>query len=189
MTSREDTFTTFDIQTWLPDLILGINPFGIISASSVRPEVFRCLGNNKVISSLSIDRQLLFRITAWQTLRIQDNKARENWEEGHKVHMQLFHCSESSHASSMVSKITGNCTVCLTACSGLAPNNKEKLKLCITEYLWGESTGDPRKGPIMRNDFPWHMCEGTSPNRSRRFEVCIDCYTFTARRYGCAGKL
>ena len=31
----KDTFSIFEIQTWLPDFILGINPFGIFSASPV----------------------------------------------------------------------------------------------------------------------------------------------------------
>ena len=42
----------------------------------------RCLGNNKNISYLSIDRQLNIRITAWPKLgiHVHANNAREYWE-------------------------------------------------------------------------------------------------------------
>ena len=43
------------------------------------------IGNETKLSSLSIDGQLTFKITAWQKL---GNKALE------KVHRQFFHCSE-----------------------------------------------------------------------------------------------
>ena len=45
----EDTFTTFEIQTWLPDFILRINPFRIFCAWSVWAEVTNYHGNNTVI--------------------------------------------------------------------------------------------------------------------------------------------
>ena len=33
--SLEDTFTTFEIQTWTPEFILGIKPFRIVCASPI----------------------------------------------------------------------------------------------------------------------------------------------------------
>ena len=54
----EDTFTMFELQTWLPDFILGINPFGIFLAWPVCPDVTSDIRNNTVVSSLSIDRKL-----------------------------------------------------------------------------------------------------------------------------------
>ena len=48
-TFHEDTFTIFEIQTWLPDFILGISPFRIFCACPIWAEVtyyfiniFRC---------------------------------------------------------------------------------------------------------------------------------------------------
>ena len=89
----EDTFTTFEIQTWLPDVILGINPFRIFCAWLVWAEVTYHLGKNKTVSSLSIDRHLNIQITAWLKLGMHTNKAAEDWEKDHKVLRQLFHCS------------------------------------------------------------------------------------------------
>ena len=53
----EDAFTTFEIQSWLPDFMLGINPFWIFCAWPVWVEVAHYIGNKIVISSLSIDGQ------------------------------------------------------------------------------------------------------------------------------------
>ena len=60
----EDTFTAFEMQTWLPDFIMGINPFGVFCAWPFWAEEIGYLGNNTLISSLSIDRQLYTQITA-----------------------------------------------------------------------------------------------------------------------------
>ena len=52
-----DAFTTFEIQTWLPDFLLGINPFGIFGAWPVWAEIARYIGNKIDISALSTNRQ------------------------------------------------------------------------------------------------------------------------------------
>ena len=65
---KEDTFTTFEKQTWLPDFILGINPFRICCAWPVWAAVSYHLGKNKVVSSVSIDRHFNIKIIAWHKL-------------------------------------------------------------------------------------------------------------------------
>ena len=70
----KDTFTTVEIQIWLSDLILGINPVRIFCAWSIWVEVIRYFWNTTEISSLSID----IRITAWTKLGTHANKARED---------------------------------------------------------------------------------------------------------------
>ena len=35
----EDTFAVFEIQTWLPDFIMGIGPFGIFVAWPIGEEI------------------------------------------------------------------------------------------------------------------------------------------------------
>ena len=76
----EDTFTTFEIPTWLPDFILGINPFRIFCAWSIWADVTYYLGNNAAISSLSFDRHLSIQISAWLKLGMHTNKAKDDWE-------------------------------------------------------------------------------------------------------------
>ena len=66
--NHKNAFTTFEIQTWLPDFILGLNPFRTFYAWPRGAEVARYLGNDTVISSLSTDRQLNFRAAAWPKL-------------------------------------------------------------------------------------------------------------------------
>ena len=78
--SREDAFTTFEIKTWLPDFILGINLFRICCDWPIWEEVTCCLGNNKVIHFLLIDRQLNIRTTALPKLGTNTKKAVEDWE-------------------------------------------------------------------------------------------------------------
>ena len=67
----EDTFTTYEIQTWLPDIILGMDRFRNLTAWPVWVEVTGYIGNKTKISSLSIDRQLKFQLTAWQKWEIK----------------------------------------------------------------------------------------------------------------------
>ena len=51
---REDTFTTFATQIWLPDFILGINSVRIFCARPIgQREVICHLGNNTVISFIN----------------------------------------------------------------------------------------------------------------------------------------
>ena len=76
----ECTFTTLEIQIWLPDFILGISSVRIFCAWPIWAEVTSYLGNDTVVSSLIIDRQLNIRITAWQKLGIHANEARKDWE-------------------------------------------------------------------------------------------------------------
>ena len=59
------TFTIIEIQIWLPDFLLVINPIRIFCAWPIWTEVTRFLGNNTMISSLSIDRPLNIQITTW----------------------------------------------------------------------------------------------------------------------------
>ena len=59
-------FSSFEIQTYLPRIIVRKNPFRTICAWAVGTEVSRYLGNNRVMSSLLIDRQLNKRITAYR---------------------------------------------------------------------------------------------------------------------------
>ena len=77
---NEDTFTTFEIQIWLPEFILGIHSVRIFCAWPFCAEIIRYLGNDRVVSSLIIDRQLNIRITAWQKLGMRANEARKDWE-------------------------------------------------------------------------------------------------------------
>ena len=44
----------FKVQAWLPDFIMGIIPFRIFCAWPFWAEIIRYLGNNRVISSLSV---------------------------------------------------------------------------------------------------------------------------------------
>ena len=67
----EDTFTTYEIQTWLADIILGMDRFRNLTAWPVWVEVTGYIGNKTKISSLSIDRQLKFQLTAWQKWEIK----------------------------------------------------------------------------------------------------------------------
>ena len=78
--SREDAFTTFEIKTWLPDFILGINLFRICCDWPIWEEVTCYLGNNKVIHFLLIDRQLNIRTTPWPKLGTNTKKVVEDWE-------------------------------------------------------------------------------------------------------------
>ena len=63
---RRRHVTTFEIQIWLPDFILGINPLRIFCAWPNWAEVICYLANDTVVSSLFIDRQLNIRIYAWK---------------------------------------------------------------------------------------------------------------------------
>ena len=74
----EDTFTTSEIQIWLPGFILGINPSMIHSAWTIWAKVTRYLGNDTEGSSLSVDGQLNIRINAWTNFGIHSNKAIAN---------------------------------------------------------------------------------------------------------------
>ena len=67
----EDTFTTYEIQTWLPDIILGMDRFRNLTAWPVWVEVTGYIGNKTKISSLFIHRQLKFQLTAWQKWEIK----------------------------------------------------------------------------------------------------------------------
>ena len=69
----EDTFTTFEIQIWLPDFILGMNSIRIFCGWPIWADVTRYPGSDILIFSLSIDRQLI-RITAWSKLGMPANK-------------------------------------------------------------------------------------------------------------------
>ena len=60
----EDTFTTFEIQTWLPDFIWRINSFRVFCAWPVWAEVTCYLGNNTVISSSPINIHQNVKTTA-----------------------------------------------------------------------------------------------------------------------------
>ena len=71
---NEDTFTTYELQTWLPDFILGMDRFRNLTACVLCVEVTGYIGNKTKISSLSIDRQLKFQITAWQKWEIKPYK-------------------------------------------------------------------------------------------------------------------
>ena len=55
-TKTPSTFTIVEIQTPLPDFILGMTPYWIFSAWQIWAEIFRYLRDNISISSLSIDR-------------------------------------------------------------------------------------------------------------------------------------
>ena len=50
--ATEHTFTTFEIQIWLPDFILGTNPLRTSCTWPIWAEVTRYLGNNIIISSV-----------------------------------------------------------------------------------------------------------------------------------------
>ena len=54
---QEDTFTVFEIYTWLPDFIMGMNPFRNWTAWTVWVEATCHIGNRKTFSSISINRQ------------------------------------------------------------------------------------------------------------------------------------
>ena len=64
--------------TNMADLTLGINPIGIFCAWPIMAEVNRYLGNNTVISSLSINRHLNIRIATWSKLGMHTYKATED---------------------------------------------------------------------------------------------------------------
>ena len=57
---KEDTFTIFEIQSWLPDFIIGLNRFKKLTAWPVWKEVTCHIENKTKLSSLSIDSQLKF---------------------------------------------------------------------------------------------------------------------------------
>ena len=83
----EDTFT-FQIQTWLPDFMVEIRPVRIFCASPIWAEIISFLGNNTIIHSLSIDRQLNTRITALPKLGIHTKL--EKIGKNHNVQRHLF---------------------------------------------------------------------------------------------------
>ena len=58
-----NTFTEFEIQTWLPDFILEINSSRVFCAWPVCAEVIYYLRKNKVVYSLSIDTHLNWECT------------------------------------------------------------------------------------------------------------------------------
>ena len=90
----EDTVTTFWIQTWLPDFILGITPFRIFVTWPVKAEVTHYLQTKTVISSLSIDRQLNIRNNARPKLGIHAKKCYKRLGLRPQI-TQSFHCRES----------------------------------------------------------------------------------------------
>ena len=75
----EDTFTVFELPTWLPDFIMGMNQFSNLTAWPIWAEVTCYTGNKTKNSSLSIDRQLRFWITAlpklWNRTTKNGNKS------------------------------------------------------------------------------------------------------------------
>ena len=89
----EDTFTIFEIQTWLPDFIMGMARLRIWTAWPVWAEVPVTLGIKTKLSSLSIDRQLKFKITGWPKL---GNKAAENGNKSIKCTGSYFTAVKAS---------------------------------------------------------------------------------------------
>ena len=69
----EDTFTTSEIQTQLPNFV-NLEPFIIILTWPVGAEVTCYLRNNMVIAPLSIGSQIKIRLTAWPKLGIHTRK-------------------------------------------------------------------------------------------------------------------
>ena len=79
----EDTFTTFNYKYGYLTASWDQNPPRIFCTWPFWAEEIRFLGNNTVISSLSIVRQLWIRITAWPNL----GKSTKKWNIGNKVLM------------------------------------------------------------------------------------------------------
>ena len=88
----KDTFTTFELQTWLPAFILGINSFRIFCAWAVWAEVTNHFGNYTVTSLLLLES--LKHLNNCLTLIGNTHKATEDWDLVPSIHKQLFHDNE-----------------------------------------------------------------------------------------------
>ena len=94
----EDTFTIFEIQTWLPDFIMGITCLRNWTAWSIWAEEPVTFGNKTKLSSLSIDRQLKSKITSvislqWRRLRWGSNGSQTwylTWKGNASLNMALL---------------------------------------------------------------------------------------------------
>ena len=94
----EDTSGASEIQTWLPDFIMGIKSFMIFWAWPRWAEATRRLGNKTLFFFFINDEKLLLWYSNNYLTEIGNshNKATEHWKQGHKGHGQLITVGKTS---------------------------------------------------------------------------------------------